>query len=299
MIEPIIVGSVALDSVETPSETVENVLGGSAVFASIAASYFKKPGIVGVAGTDFPKEHLDFLREKNVDLEGLKIEGKTFRWSGKYKDGMDQAETKKVELNSFENFSPMLPENYKKSKYVLLGNINPELQVEILDQVYDPVLTALDSMDIWINSKRDCLLEAIKKVNLLLLNEGEAKLLFKTSNLVKAGFEGLDLGIEYFIIKKGENGSLMFSEEGIFSAPAYPLQNLKDPTGCGDCFAGGLIGYLAKKNKVTEKNLRQAMVYGASIASINAEDHGLDGLKKSDYQNVQKRYNELKEMSSF
>ena len=298
MTDPVIIGSVALDTIETPSGTFENILGGSAVFASLAASYFTTPGIVGVAGTDFPQEHISSLREKNIDLEGLKTEGKTFRWEGKYEGKMDRAETKKVELNSFETFDPVLPQKYRKARYVLLGNINPELQIKVLEQVEDPVLVALDSMDIWINSKRDQLTNAIKKTNILLMNEEETRLFFKKKDLAKAGEEALEMGIDYFIVKKGENGALMFSRKGMFSAPAYPVKKLKDPTGCGDCFAGSLMGYLAKKNRANEENIRRAVIYGNSTASVNAESHGPDRLMKTKMEEIDERYSEIKKNSS-
>lgn len=299
MVNLVIVGSVALDTVQTPFRIVKNVLGGSAVFSSVAASYFSKPGIVAVVGEDFPQEHVDFLKNRNVNLEGLEAEGKTFRWEGSYEYDMNEAHTKKTELNSFENFNPKLPKSYKKAKYVFLGNINPELQLRVLDQIKDPKLVMLDSMKLWIETKKKELLKVIKKIDVLLLNDGEARMLFDTPNLVKAGSEALKLGLECFIIKKGEHGVLLFSKEGFFAASGYPLENLKDPTGCGDSFAGGLIGYLESTQDISEKNIRKAIIYGSVIASFNAEDYSLNRLKTVALQDIQNRYTEFKKMGEF
>ncbi len=299
MVDLVIVGSAALDSVKTPFGEAQNALGGSAVFSSCAASYFTKPGIVAVVGDDFPKQNIELLKAKGIDLEGLKTEGKTFRWSGSYEYAMNDAKTHKTELNSFETFKPKLPESYRNAKYVFLANINPELQLEVLKQVKNPKLVMLDSMNLWINIKKEKLLEVIKKVDILLLNESEARQLFETPNLVKSAAKVLSMGPKYFIVKKGEHGALLFSEGNYFNAPGYPLEVIKDPTGCGDCFAGGLIGYIAKQDEVNEKTLRKAVIYGSVIASFNAEDFSLNRLKTVTMKDIESRYKEFQKMREF
>jgi len=299
MADVVIVGSVALDTVKTPFGEVKEVLGGAATYSSFAASFFAKPGIVAVVGDDFPEEHLDLLKSKNVDVSGITKEGKTFRWQGSYEYDMNEAKTLKTELNSFENFKPRLPESYKETKYVFLANINPELQLSVLEQVSNPKLVMLDTMNLWIQTKKQKLLEVIKRVDVLLLNDSEARQLFDTPNLVKAASAGLKLGPEHVIIKKGEHGALLFTNKSYFSAPGYPLEVIKDPTGCGDSFAGAIIGYLAKAGSVTDKNIRKAIIYGSVLASFNAEDFSLEKLKKLSMHNIEKRYKEFEQMREF
>ena len=299
MVDVAIVGSAALDTVQTPFGAAKEVLGGSAVFSSYAASYFCKPGIVAVVGSDFPQEQIELLKNRSIDVEGLKVEGKTFRWEGSYEFDMNEAKTHKTELNSFEHFEPVLPDSYKDAKYVFLANINPELQLKVLEQVIMPKLVMLDSMNLWIDIKKDALIKVIKKVDILLLNEGEARQLFDTANLIKAGEEALKLGPKYVIFKKGEHGALLFSNGNYFNAPGYPLEVIKDPTGCGDNFAGGLIGYLAKTNDISEANIRRAIVYGSVIASFNAEDHSLNRLKTVSMEDIEARYKEFEKMRDF
>ena len=299
MVDIAIVGSVALDSVKTPFGDVKEVLGGAATYSSFAASFFAKPGIVAVIGEDFPQEHLDLLKSRNIDLSGVQREGKTFRWQGSYDYDMNSAKTLKTELNSFENFKPKLPEEYKKAKYVFLANINPELQLNVLEQISKPEIVMLDTMNLWIETKKEKLLEVIKKVDILLMNDSEARELFKTPNLVQAAKAALKLGPSHVIIKKGEHGALLFTNNSHFNAPGYPLELLKDPTGCGDCFAGALIGYLAKTDNVSEANLRKAIVYGSVIASCNAEDHSLNRLKTVTMDEIEARYKEMQKMREF
>lgn len=299
MVDAVIVGSVALDTVKTPFGEVKEVLGGAATYSSYAASFFAKPGIVAVVGEDFPKEHLQLLEARGIDTSGIKKEGKTFRWEGFYEYDMNEAKTVKTELNSFESFSPKIPEEYKKAKYVFLANINPELQLKVLEQIESPEMVMLDSMNLWIYTKKDKLLDVIKKSDVLLLNDGEARQMFNTPNLAIAGAEALKLGVKHFIIKKGEHGALLFSEGSHFSAPGYPLEAIKDPTGCGDSFAGGLIGYMAKTNNSDESNLRKAIVYGSVLASFNAEDFSLNRLKQISNQDIEKRYKEFEKMRQF
>jgi len=299
MVDVVVLGTVALDSVETPFGKVNNVLGGSATYAAYAASFFSKPGIVSVVGNDFPKQHSNVLKKKNICIKGIKKEGKTFKWEGYYEFDMNEAKTLRTELNALESFKPKLPEKYKNAKYLFLANLDPELQLEVLSQIKKPELVVLDTMNFWIGHKKNKLLEVIKKTDVLLLNDGEARQLFKTTNLVKAANMALKLGPKAVIIKKGEHGALLFTKEKHFSAPSYPLENIKDPTGCGDSFGGAFIGYLAKTKEHDEKNLRKAIIYASAIASFNAEGFSLENLKKITKKEIEKRFNKFREIRDF
>jgi len=299
MAEPIIMGTVALDSIETPFGKVENTLGGSATYASIAASFFSKPGILSIIGKDFPAEHSAYFADKGIDTKGIVIGDKTFRWKGFYEFDMNEAKTLKTELNVLESYKVEVPENYKDAEYVFLGNIDPELQLEVIKTLRKPKLIVMDTMNFWIDIKKDKLLETIKNSHVLVLNEGEARQLFDTPNLVKAANEALKLGIKAVIIKKGEHGALLFTDNKCFSAPGYPLENINDPTGCGDTFGGGFIGYLTKTKDTSEKNLRKAIIYGTVLASFNAEGFGTENLKKVTQRDIEKRYEELKSIREF
>ena len=299
MIDLVIAGSVALDTVKTPFGKAEEALGGAATYASFAASFFSKPGIVAVVGSDFPKKHLELLKSRGVDLKGLAVEGSTFRWEGYYEYDMNEAKTVRTELGSFADFRPKLPEEYKEAKYVFLANIDPELQLDVLNQIKKPKLTVMDTMNYWIESKKGILLEVIKKADVLMLNESEARQLFKTPNLVNAAGEALKLGPKYVIIKKGEHGALMFTDSTHFNAPGYPLENVKDPTGSGDSFAGAFIGYLAKTDDTSEASIRKAIIYGSAVASFNAEDFSLNKLKAITMDDIEKRYREFEEIRNF
>jgi sugar/nucleoside kinase (ribokinase family) len=298
-----IVGSIALDTVKTPFGKVKDALGGSAMYASYSASLFSKPeevGIVGVVGKDFPSRHLQLLKKRGMNTSGIEIsKGKTFRWDGSYEFDMNEAKTIKTELGVLADFKPKLPDEFKKAEYVFLANIDPDAQMKVLEQVKEPKLVLLDTMNFWIENKRKQLTDVVKKVDVLLLNDSEARELFDTSSLVKAGSEALRMGPRFVIIKKGEHGALLFSDDGYFSAPGYPLENIKDPTGCGDSFAGALIGYLADKDDVSEKELRKAIIYGSSVASFNAEDFSLEKLKILTEGDVEKRFEEFKKFGEF
>lgn len=309
----VIVGSVALDSVKTPFGEVKDALGGAATFSSYAASFFAKSGIVGVVGSDFPERHLQLLRGRGIDASGVEIRkgGKTFRWSGYYEYDMNEAKTLSTELGAFASFRPRLPGSYRNADYVFLANIDPELQLEVLKQVKKPKLVLLDTMNYWIQTKKQQLLEVVKKVDILLLNDSEARQLFGTPNLVKAASAALKLGPEFVIIKKGEHGALLFSKGSHFSAPGFPLESIKDPTGCGDSFAGALIGYLASKNSsmtllekgsiqnTLEKEIRKAIIYGSVIASFNAEDFSLERMKRLTEAEIKGRYGEFERIRQF
>ena len=299
MSDILIVGTIALDTIETPFGKVGRALGGSATYASFAASFFSKPAVISVIGKDFPKEHTELLKKRGISLDGLQISGKTFRWEGFYEYDMNEAKTKKTELNALANFKVKVPEKYKNIKYVFLANIDPEQQLETLNQMKKPDLVVTDTMNFWISSRKDFLMKVIKKTDVLLLNGGEARQLFKTVSLVKAANEVLKLGPKAVIIKKGEHGALLFTKEKHFSAPGYPLEEIKDPTGCGDCFGGAFIGYLAKTQDLSESNFRKAVVYGSVIASHNAEDFSINRLKSLTINDIEKRYNEFKDMREF
>jgi len=295
----LIIGTVALDTIETPFGKVKKALGGSATYASFAASFFSKPALISVIGNDFPKEYIELMKKRNIDLNGLKRTGKTFHWDGFYEYDMNEAKTRKTELNSLEHFKVEVPEKYKKIKYVFLANIDPEQQLETLGQMNEPEFVVMDTMNFWINNKKKSLIDVIKKVDVLLLNDGEARQLFSTINLVNAANQALSLGPKAVIIKKGEHGALLFTKNKHFNAPSYPLENIKDPTGCGDSFGGAFIGYLAKTKDLNERNFRKAIVYGSVVASHNAEDFGLNRLKKLKMSDIEKRYKEFQDIREF
>ncbi len=296
MVEVVIVGSVALDDVKTPFGEVKNALGGSATYASIACSLFSKPGIVGVVGKDFPHKYIELLESKKIDLQGLEVDrkGKTFRWKGEYGLDLNTAKTIKTELNAFQSFSPKLPEAYRKADFLFLGNIGPELQLSVLAQMEKrPKLVVADTMNLWIETKRQKVLEVVEEVDLCLMNDAEARQLFRTSSIVKAAREILRLDSESAIIKKGEHGCVLFTKDSYFSCPGYPLENVKDPTGSGDAFGGSLIGYLAKTRDFSHANMRKAVVYASSTASFNAEGFSVERLKSVALKDVQQRYSEF------
>ncbi|MCH7826437.1 MAG: sugar kinase [Bacteroidetes bacterium] len=296
----LVVGSLGLDDVTTPFYKNENALGGAATYISMAASYFTAPiYLVGVVGEDFPKEYIDLLEKKHIDLEGLQIieGGKTFRWAGKYHYDLNIRDTLLTELNVFENFNPVVPEKYKKSSYVCLGNIDPVLQMKVLVQMNDPKCVVCDTMDYWIKGQKDELLELLKKVNILIINDSETRLLANEPNLIKAAKHILDFGPEILIIKKGEHGALLISNDTIFSAPAYPLESIYDPTGAGDSFAGGFIGYLHKTHDLSIENIKRAVIYGSTMASFCVEQFSTKGLEDIDFLRVNDRFREFLNLS--
>ena len=298
----LVVGSLGLDTVATPFDKVENALGGSATYISLAASYSSGPVyLMGIVGEDFPRKYIDLLESRNVDLEGLKIVegGKTFRWSGKYHYDLNVRDTLLTELNVFEEFNPILPEKYKKSKFVCLGNIDPALQIKVLDQMEKPQFVVCDTMNYWIEGKKDDLMNLLPRSNVLIINDSEARLLAKEPNLIKASKVIRDMGPEILIIKKGEHGALLFTDDIIFSAPAYPLEMIYDPTGAGDSFAGGFIGYLHKTQDLGAENMKRAVIYGSAVASFCVEKFSTKGLEDLEYLKVQDRYREFLNLSRF
>ncbi len=296
----LVVGSVALDSVETPYGMVENALGGSAVYFSVSASYFTNVGVVAVIGRDFPEDHLNFLKSKRIDLRGLKREsGLTFHWKGRYSGDLNEAETIDTQLNVFEDFRPYIPEEYRESSFVFLANIDPELQLNVLEQVKRPKLTICDTMNFWIEGKLEQLKEIIKRVDILIINEGEVRQLSRETNLIKAYQKISSYGPKVLVIKQGSYGALLFTPSSVFSAPAYPLQELSDPTGAGDCFAGGFVGYLAKSQDTAEDELRKAVIYGSVMASFNVENFSLGRLKTLTIDEIEKRFESFRKLTQF
>ncbi len=298
----LVVGSLGIDTIETPFGRVENVLGGSATYISTAASYFITPiRLVGVVGGDFTEKYIDFLEGREIDLEGLQIvkNGKTFRWGGRYHYDLNKRDTLFTDLNVFEHFDPIIPAAYCKTSYVCLGNIDPVLQRRVLEQISKPKLVVGDTMDFWIRGKNAELKKTLKLVDVLVLNETEARQLTEEPNLIKAARGIMRMGPNIVIIKKGEHGALMLTENTVFSAPAYPLENIYDPTGAGDSFAGGFIGYLAKMDDVSDEALKRAVIYGSTMASFCVERFSLERLKDLTYLEIQDRFREFKELSKF
>lgn len=289
-VDLVIVGSIGLDTIETPAERQVDVLGGSASYACVAAAQFAKVGMVGVVGTDFPASARRLYRKFDVNTEGLQVEpGQTFRWSGVYEANMDNRRTLSTELNVFANFSPHLPESYRSAPYLFLANIAPALQLHVLDQVKKPRFVLLDTMDLWINVAKEALIKVIGRVDMLTLNESEARHLTGEHGLVRAARALLKMGPAFVCIKKGEHGSILFSKKGIFLMPAFPLETVKDPTGAGDTFAGGFLGALAKSGKTDEVSIRRAMMYGSVVASFGVEAFSLGRLARLKATEIQQR----------
>ena len=298
----LVVGSVALDTIETPFGSVTDAVGGSATYISAAASYFVSPiRLVGVVGGDFPRKGMAFLEHRNIDLEGLEIiaEGKTFRWSGRYHYDLNMRDTLSTDLNVFEHFDPKIPERHRKIRTVCLGNIDPVLQRKVLQQMENPRIVVCDTMNYWINGKRDELLKTLKMINVLILNDSEARLLSGEPNLIKSAKVIRSMGPTVVIIKKGEHGALLLTDSVAFSAPAYPMENIFDPTGAGDSFAGGFIGWLARTEDMSEENLKRAVIYGSALASFCVEKFGVEGLADLTYLRIQDRFREFRELSRF
>jgi sugar/nucleoside kinase (ribokinase family) len=298
----LVVGSVALDTVKTPVEEHADLLGGSASYASVGASFFGAVSCVGVVGDDFPQQHIDFMAGRGINLDGLqRVPGKTFRWSGEYMWDLNTRETRSVELNVFEHFNPTLPAGYTETPYVLLANIAPKLQSHVLDQMNKPRFVIADTMDLWIGIAKDDLKALLKRVDLLILNDGEARMFTGETSLIKAGARIRALGPRFVAIKKGEHGCLLFGPDQFFSCGAYPLEDIHDPTGAGDTFAGGLVGYIAAqgKSQVTFEDLRRGVVYGSVLASYNVEAFSLERLRTLTQNDIEERYRMFRLMSQF
>jgi sugar/nucleoside kinase (ribokinase family) len=296
----LVVGSVALDSVKTPFGEATDVLGGSATFFSVAASYFTSVNVVATIGEDFPPEHLDFLRGRGVDVAGIETgRGKTFRWRGEYSYQLNEAKTLETQLNVFERFAPRVPEAYRNPSLVFLANIDPTLQRDVLGQVRRPKIVACDTMNFWISGKKPDLERTLKEVDILIINDGEARQLAGEVNLVKASRAIMGLGPQTVIIKRGEYGALLFSGSQVFAAPAFPLEHVFDPTGAGDSFAGGFLGHLAQHPSPNRANLCKAVIFGSVLASFCVEAFSLDRFKTLTRLDIQHRYREFKHLTFF
>ncbi len=296
----LVVGSVALDTVKTPFGEVSEVLGGSATFFSTAASYFTSVDLIAVVGEDFPPEHLAFLKSRGIDVTGLERRpGATFRWKGEYTHQLNEAHTLDTKLNVFETFRPRIPDAYRSPDLLFLGNIDPELQLDVLQKLSRPPLVACDTMNFWINGKRDALWRVLEQVDILIINDGEARALGEDSNLVKVAKKVLARGPKHLIIKRGEYGVLMFNEKQVFGAPAFPLEDVRDPTGAGDTFAGGFLGYLTATGNRSIEAFKQAIIFGSVMASFTVEAFSLDRLRNLDYKEVQERFRAFKRLTHF
>src|SRR6058998_3134651 len=297
----LVVGSIAIDTVKTPVEEHSDLLGGSASYAALGASFFSPVRLVGIVGNDFPESEFQFWESRKIDSKGVqRANGKTFRWSGEYAWDLNTRETRSVALNVFESFSPELPPNYRTTPFVLLANIAPTLQSHVLDQVEGPRFIVADTMDLWIETTRADLDALLPRVDLLILNDSEAREMTKETSLIRAGRKIRESGPKYVAIKKGEHGALLFGEDEFFSCGAYPLEDIHDPTGAGDTFAGGMAGYLAGTvKKVHFNDLRRAMIYGSVLASFCVEAFSLERLRKLSMEEIAKRYETFKLMSQF
>jgi cytidine kinase len=296
----LIVGSTALDSIKTPKAENPKLLGGSASHASVAASFFAPVKLVGVVGEDFPKKYLTLYRKHKIDLDGLQVlPGKTFHWSGEYEVNMNNRRTLATELGVFETFNPLLPKSYQDSQFVLLANIAPALQSHVLTQMRRPKFVVADTMDLWLNIALPDLLKLLKRVDGFVLNDSEAKQLTKEDNLLTALKKIHKLGPKYVIIKKGEHGAILSSKNGLFVSPAYPLHRVVDPTGAGDSFVGGMMGYLSTAKGSIDDNLRRAMVYGSVVASFCCEGFGLNFTTKITRPAIEARFKELEKLTRF
>jgi sugar/nucleoside kinase (ribokinase family) len=286
----LVVGSIALDTVKTPFKEVEEVLGGSASYFSLAASLFTDVKIVAVIGDDFPKKYLKLFKSKGIELKGIqRAKGKTFRWQGSYGYDLENPETLGTYLNVFENFDPAIPEDFREAEYVFLANINPELQLHVLKQVKKPKLVACDTMNYWIEKKPKALREVLRQVNILMINDSEARELAQEPGIIKAARTVLNMGPQILIIKRGEYGAVMFSQEGIFWAPGYPLETVVDPTGAGDTFAGGFMGYVSSTNS-SGSGFKKGVVYGSVAASFTVEDFSVNRLATLQSEEIETRF---------
>ena len=298
----LVVGSIAFDSIETPTGMADDALGGSASYFSYVASFFTQPRLVGVIGEDFPEEHRRLFAARGIDTAGLvTAQGKTFRWKGRYHQDMNTRDTLEVHLNVFGTFEPVLPEAFRDSTHVFLANSSPTVQARVLDQVRKPQVVFADTMDLWIDTQRQDLLTLLPRLDGLLLNDSEARLLTGEANLVRAGHAVRRLGPKFVILKKGEHGAMLFDEGGTFVMPAFPSPDVVDPTGAGDSFAGGVLGHLAadEKGPLTPARLRRAMAYGTVVASFTVEGFGLDRLKRTERRDLDARLETYRRMLTF
>ena len=296
----LVVGSIGLDTLETPFGRADDVLGGSASYFALAASLYTSVQLVAVVGDDFPKQYVALFEGKGIDLAGLeRAAGPTFRWGGRYQYDLNARDTLFTELGVFADFHPKLPADYARSEYVFLANIHPSLQLEVLGQVEKPGLVALDSMNLWINTARDTLTEAFSRVDMITINDSEAREYVGTHNLFSAARRMLDLGPRAVVVKKGEHGAVLVWPEGVFFAPAYPLEDVVDPTGAGDAFAGGFIGYLAQHGDLSVAAIKRAMIHGSVVASFTVEAFGPERLAQVRPEDILERYTMFQQLTHF
>ena len=296
----LVVGSVALDSIETPFGSVDDALGGAATFFAAAASFFTPVQLVGVVGDDFPRRELRFLEERGVDLAGLEQRpGESFRWSGVYSFDLNDRETRETRLGVFADFQPRIPAAFRDAEWVMLGNIDPVLQLDVLDQIEAPRLVACDTMNYWIEGSRDALLRLLSRVDMLLVNDAEARELSGDHNLLRAARWIQARGPETVVVKKGEHGAILFTGDVVFFAPGYPLEEIFDPTGAGDAFAGGFLGYIARVGSTDPVHLRRAMIYGSALGSFAVERFGVDRLREIGVDDIERRVQIFREMTAF
>ena len=296
------VGTVAFDAIETPFGKTDKILGGAATFIGLAASHFNiDSAIVSVVGEDFPEEYLQLLKDKNINIDGIEVVkgGKTFFWSGKYHNDLNTRDTLDTQLNVLADFKPVVPTPYKDTKYIMLGNLHPLVQLSVLEQVEDPKLVVLDTMNFWMDNSLDDLLKVIKKVDVITINDEEARQLSGEYSLVKAARKIVEMGPKYVVIKKGEHGALLFYNEQIFFAPALPLEEVFDPTGAGDTFAGGFIGYLAKTDDISFENMKRAIIYGSNLASFCVEKFGTERMQQLTEKELTNRLLVFKKLTQF
>lgn len=296
----LVVGTVAFDSIETPHGLAERVLGGSASYFAVAASFFSPVKIVGIVGEDFPEDYLEIFSQRGVDLQGLKrAPGETFHWRGRYHEDLNVRDTVELHLNVLTGFSPTLPESYRDAEYVFLGNIDPGMQIEVLSQLRRMRLVACDTMDHWIQGSGEALRKLLQRIEMLIINDSEARLLSGEHNIVRAARSILKMGPKVVLIKRGEYGVLQFSDSSVFATPAYPLEEVFDPTGAGDSFAGGFLGHLARSGDRGQGGLRRAIVYGSVVASFTVEDFGLQRLTRLSVEEIEERYQRFIELTDF
>lgn len=296
----LVVGTVAFDSIETPFGVAERILGGSASYFALAASFFTPVRIVGVIGEDFPDEHIELFKRRNIDVDGIKREkGDTFHWRGRYHEDINLRDTLELHLNVLSGFMPRLPERYRDAEYVFLGNIDPVMQLEVLNQIHHMKLVVCDTMDHWIRESGDNLQKVLKRIEMLVINDSEARLLSGESNVVRAARAILKMGPKVVLIKRGEYGVLQFSDSQVFATPAYPLEEVFDPTGAGDSFAGGFLGQLARSGDASQRGIRRAIVYGSVVASFTVEDFGVKRLTTASLPDIEERFERFVELTDF
>lgn len=298
----LVIGSLALDTIETPYGKAEYTLGGSATFISTTASYFLNGvRLVGIVGTDFPAAEIEFLKSKGIDLSGLEISKtkKTFHWHGRYHTDMNNRDSITTQLNAFEDFNPVIPDKFRGTEFVCLGNVNPEIQKNVITQLSSPKFIMIDTMNFWIEGKPDALKETMKLVDMMVINDSEAKMLAEENNLLLAAKRIFTMGPKMLIIKKGEHGAMLVTKDMLFSVPAFPLEQVFDPTGAGDTFAGGFMGWLAKTKDISPANLKLAIVYGSVMASLAVEKFSLDGIRDLSKERIMKRFEEFRNLTHF